>query len=223
MFYISGIVATVFKHNPAFLWQGILRIDSMIPLMATLLRELFRLFQVYVIKLMRWLFHSWWMVTSSWRISAVGDVNGTASPKSFIKTARLQNPGFQKTQVHTGLIIMIIASYLYLCSSLWDKVRYAIRMTGINPPLWSTLAWVRLVYSLLFISLLVHLVAGFIRWTLHVPSIYLTVLPGLGFTGALMAMLGKMIQLVADCGVYCVLAQLLATTYSYIDIKMILL
>jgi len=236
VFYISGIVATVFAINPAFM-TGNTVIDSMIPiLMATLFGGIISLIpglisirykaDEMVISLMMnsILFGIGYFILKNFL--AVGGVNGTASP-NFIKTARLQNL-IPKTQVHTGFIIMIIAVIFIYVLLYKTKLGYAIRMTGINANFakYSGMGAFGMFMAVHFLAGALGGMGSSVELLGMYQAFTWTVLPGLGFTGALMAMLGKndpIGVLIAAFGISYLRAsaQLLANDLPYIDIKMI--
>ncbi len=236
VFYISGIVATVFAINPAFM-TGNTVIDSMIPiLMATLFGGIISLIpglisirykaDEMVISLMMnsILFGIGYFILKNFL--AVGGVNGTASP-NFVKTARLQNL-IPKTQVHTGFIIMIIAVIFIYVLLYKTKLGYAIRMTGINANFakYSGMGAFGMFMAVHFLAGALGGMGSSVELLGMYQAFTWTVLPGLGFTGALMAMLGKndpIGVLIAAFGISYLRAsaQLLANDLPYIDIKMI--
>ena len=236
VFYICGIVATVFAINPAFM-TGNTVIDSMIPiLMATLFGGIISLIpglisirykaDEMVISLMMnsILFGIGYFILKNFL--AVGGVNGTASP-NFIKTARLQNL-IPKTQVHTGFIIMIIAVIFIYVLLYKTKLGYAIRMTGINANFakYSGMGAFGMFMAVHFLAGALGGMGSSVELLGMYQAFTWTVLPGLGFTGALMAMLGKndpIGVLIAAFGISYLRAsaQLLANDLPYIDIKMI--
>lgn len=119
------------------------------------------------------------------------DVPSIASEK-FMITAKLPViiPG---TRVHLGIIILIVVTILVYILLFKTKLGYAIRMTGLNKDF---AKYSGMSAFALFLS--VHFISGFIAGmgsSIELLGMYerftWTVLPGLGFTGALMAMLGK--------------------------------
>lgn len=119
------------------------------------------------------------------------DYSSTASPL-FAETAKLQYiiPG---TRITAGLFIAIAAvAFVYI---LLNKTRlgYQIRMTGLNPKFAKYAGM-----SAFSLFMLVHFISGFLAGvgsSVELLSLYprftWVALPGLGFTGALMAMMGK--------------------------------
>lgn len=110
----------------------------------------------------------------------------------FPESARLSKiiPG---TRIHAGLIIalvMVIIVYYFLYKTKWG---YSLRMTGINPK-FAQFSGINTFWVIIY----VHLFAGFIAGmggSVEVLGMYnrfrWSSLPGLGFDGALVAMLAK--------------------------------
>lgn len=110
----------------------------------------------------------------------------------FPLSARLAKvvPG---TRIHAGIFILIavtILVYLFLYKTKWG---YALRMTGINQK-FANYSGVKTFRVIIYAHLLAGLIAG-IGGSVEVLGMYTrfrwTALPGLGFDGALVAMLGK--------------------------------
>lgn len=119
------------------------------------------------------------------------DVPSVASEK-FMETARLPVfiPG---TRTHIGVIILFIVTILMYILLFKTKLGYSIRMTGLNS---NFAKYSGMSAFTLFIT--VHFISGFIGGmgsSIELLGMYerftWTVLPGLGFTGALIATLGK--------------------------------
>lgn len=129
-----------------------------------------------------------WLIKTFLRAT---DYSSVASPL-FTETASLAYiiPG---TRVTVGIILAIAAAVLVYLLLFKTKLGYQIRMTGLNP------RFAR--YSgmnALVLFLLVHFISGFlggVGTSVELLSIYSrfswVALPGLGFNGALMAMMGK--------------------------------
>jgi len=119
------------------------------------------------------------------------DVSGFASLK-MKKTVLLENiiPG---TRIHSGLIIALITvwlGYLFLYRTRWG---YEIRMTGINSG-FSKYSGMNTTRAIIVASVVAGAIAG-IGGAVEVIGMYdrfrWAALPGLGFDGALIAMLAK--------------------------------
>jgi simple sugar transport system permease protein len=97
------------------------------------------------------------------------------------------------TRIHSGIFILIIVAilvYLFLYKTKWG---YALRMTGINKDFSNYLG-----IKTFWVVIYTHLIAGFIAGiggSVEVLGMYnrfrWAALPGLGFDGALVAMLAK--------------------------------
>ena len=157
---------------------------------------------------------------------AVEGVSGNASAP-FIESAKL-GIILKGTQVNSGFILMLIAVVVVYILLYKTKLGYQIRMTGLNKNFakYSGMGATSLI-------LIVHFLAGFlggIGSSIELLGIYKrfswTTLPGLGFTGALMAMLGRnhpIGVLIAAFGISYLRAsaQLLANSSAVIDVKLI--
>lgn len=236
VFYFSGIVCTYFAINSTFMTGNGL-IDSFICiLVAGLSGGIIALFPGWlnakfqtdelVISLMLnsilYGFGFWLMKT----FMADTSVSGNAS-LPFLPSTRLSTI-ISGTQVHSGLIIMfamVIFVYILLFKT---KLGYQLRITGLNSKFAKYSGM-----SAFGLFMVVHFIAGFIGGVGSsvellgmYPQFSWAVLPGLGFTGALMAMLGKnhpIGVLIAAFGISYLRAsaQLLANSAPYIDVKMI--
>ncbi|MDI9518062.1 MAG: ABC transporter permease [Bacillota bacterium] len=157
---------------------------------------------------------------------AVEGITGNASAP-FIESAKL-NIIIKGTQVHSGFILMLIAVIAVYILLYKTTLGYQIRMTGLNKNFarYSGMSATGLI-------LIVHFLAGFLGAagsSIELLGIYKrfswTMLPGLGFTGALMTMLGKnhpIGVLIAAFGISYLRAsaQLLANSSAVIDVKLI--
>lgn len=97
------------------------------------------------------------------------------------------------TRIHAGLIIAIIVvilTHLFLYKTKWG---YALRMTGINPN-FASYSGINTVTVILYAHIIAGLIAG-LGGAVEVLGMYSRftwqALPGLGFDGALVAMLAK--------------------------------
>jgi simple sugar transport system permease protein len=119
------------------------------------------------------------------------DVSGFASLK-MKKTVLLANI-IPHTRIHAGLIIALITvwlGYLFLYRTKWG---YEIRMTGINAD-FARYSGVKTTRAIIIASVVAGAIAG-IGGSVEVIGMYdrfrWAALPGLGFDGALIAMLAK--------------------------------
>ncbi len=129
-----------------------------------------------------------WLIKTFLRAT---DYSSVASPL-FTETASLAYiiPG---TRVTVGILLAVAAAILVYLLLFKTRLGYQIRITGLNP------SFAR--YSgmnALVLFLLVHFISGFlggVGTSVELLSIYSrfswVALPGLGFNGALMAMMGK--------------------------------
>lgn len=157
---------------------------------------------------------------------AVEGVSGNASAP-FASSAKLAII-MDGTQVHSGLILMLIAVAAIYILLFKTKLGYTIRMTGLNDRFAKYSGM-----SSFALFMAVHLIAGFLGGAgsaIELLGTYKrfswTQLPGLGFTGALMAMLGKnhpIGVLIAAFGISYLRAsaQLLANSSPVIDVKLV--
>ena len=236
VFYISGVVCTYFAVNPIFM-TGNGFIDSSICILASsLFGGLIALLPGYlkakfeademVISLMMnsILFGVGYYIIKTF-LADRGISGNTSAP--FIDSARLTTI-VPKTQIHSGIIIMLVMVVLVYIILFKTKLGYSIRMTGLNK---SFAKYSGMSAFWLFMS--VHFMAGFLGGmgsSVELLGVYKSfswqTLPGLGFTGALMAMLGKNHPfgvLVAAFGISYLRAsaQLLANSSPVIDVKLI--
>ena len=236
VFYISGVVCTYFAINETFM-TGNGFLDSAICIIAAgIFGGLIALIPGYlkakfnademVISLMlnNILFGiGYWFVLNHLAISGI---TGTASA-DFIASAKLSNI-IPKTQVHSGIILALIMVILVYILMFKTKLGYSIRMTGSNK---SFARYSGMGAFGLFMA--VHFLAGFIGGmgsSVELLGLYRkfnwSTLPGLGFTGALIANIGKnhpLGVLLASFGISYLRAgaQLLANSNPVIDISMI--
>ncbi len=123
----------------------------------------------------------------------IRDTNQTAlASYKFAESAKLQNivPG---TRIHSGLIIVFVVTALVYFLLYKTKLGYNLRMVGANSLFAENMgvkAFAVIVYA--------HLISGFIAGmagSVEVLGMYdrfrWSALPGIGFDGALVAMLGK--------------------------------
>ena len=236
VFYFSGVVATWVAVNPHIM-TGNEILDTFITIMAAgisgalialipgfLKAKLNADEMVISLMLNSILFGIGYYIVLTYL--AVPGISGTASA-DFIDTARLTKL-IPKTQVHTGLIIMFVMVILVYILLFKTKLGYAIRMTGLNKNFAKYSGM-----SAFGLFMTVHVLAGFIGGLgsgVELMGLYKkfswSQLPGLGFTGALMASIGKnhpIGVLIAAFGISYLRAgaQLLANSNPFIDISMI--
>lgn len=118
-------------------------------------------------------------------------VTGVAS-EAFKDTARL-DVLIPKTRVTTGFILLIIVTLVIWFIYKKTKLGYMIKMTGINKEFAKYSGM-----SFFALTMIVHFMSGFIAGmgsSVHLMSMYerftWSALPGYGFDGCLVAMLGK--------------------------------
>ena len=236
VFYFSGIVCTFFAINPNLLTGNSFIDTGIVILVAGISGGLIALIPGYlkakwnademVISLMlnNILFGIGYYILVEYL--AVGGITASASA-NFVQSALLDKlvPG---TQIHSGLIVMFIAVIAVYVLLFKTKLGYAINITGLNKEFarYSGLS----AFSLFMI---VHFIAGFVGGVGSgvelmgmYPNFQWSVLPGLGFTGALMANIGKNHPIgvfLAAFGISYLRAgaQLLANSNPAIDINMI--
>lgn len=236
IFYICGVICTIFATS-IDLQTGNEIIDSMFPILASglfgglialgpgILNALYKTDELVIsLMLNSILFGIGFFIVKTFL--AVEGVSGNASAP-FTESAKLVNV-IKGTQVHSGFIIMLIAVFIMYIFLYKTKLGYTIRMAGFNKNFakYSGMSAFTLLIS-------VHFIAGFLGGTgsaIELLGIYKrfswATLPGLGFTGALMAMLGKnhpIGVLIAAFGVSYLRAsaQLLANSNPVIDVKLI--
>lgn len=236
IFYICGVIATYFAVTPAFITGNSFLDSALCIVMAGLSGSLIALIPGYlkakfdanemVISLMlnSILFGIGFYIVKEYL--AVPGISGNASAP-FPDPTRLAII-LGGTQVHSGLILMfIMVTFVYILL-FKTKLGYAIRMTGLNK---NFSRYSGMSAFALFMS--VHLLAGFLGGmgsAVELLGVYnrfsWSNLPGLGFTGALMAMLGKnhpIGVMIAAFGISYLRAsaQLLANSSTVIDVKLI--
>jgi len=236
IFYICGVVCTYFAVSQARL-TGNPVLDSalcifmsglaggLIALIPGLLKAKFNADELVISLMMNSiLFGIGYFIIKTYL--ATSGVTGTSSAP-FVSSAKLSII-IPKTQVHSGLIIALVMVAVVYILLYKTKLGYAIRITGINPRFAK--------YSgmgAFGMFMAVHFIAGFIGGmgsAVELLGMYQSfmwsTLPGLGFSGALMAMLGKndpIGVLVAAFGISYLRAgaQLLANSSHVIDIKLV--
>lgn len=236
VFYISGVVCTYFAINPATL-TGNGFIDSTICILAAAicggviallpgyLKAKFSADEMVIsLMLNSILFGIGFYIVKTFL--AIPGISGTSSAP-FEASAKLSII-IPKTQVHSGIIIMAVMVAVVYVLLFKTKLGYSIRMTGLNKSFAKYSGM-----SAFSLFMVVHFLAGFLGGmgsAVELLGVYKSFswsqLPGLGFTGALMAMLGKnhpIGVLVAAFGISYLRAsaQLLANSSPVIDIKLI--
>ncbi|MCI6271943.1 MAG: ABC transporter permease [Erysipelotrichaceae bacterium] len=236
IFYICGVVCTIFAVNTNF-QTGNGFIDSAIPILISglvgglialgpgLLNAKYKTDELVIsLMLNSILFGIGFYIVKTFL--AVEGVSGNASAP-FSESSKLVNI-ISGTQVHSGFILMIIAVVAMYILLYKTKLGYTIRMAGFNKNFAKYSGM-----SAFTLLIAVHFLAGFLGGAgsaIELLGIYKrfswATLPGLGFTGALMAMLGKnhpLGVLVAAFGISYLRAsaQLLANSNPVIDVKLI--
>lgn len=119
------------------------------------------------------------------------EVTGVAS-KAFAETAKL-TVIIPKTNITTGFLILIVVTAIVWFIYKKTKLGYTIKMTGINKEFAKYSGM-----SFFALTMIVHFMSGFIAGmgsSIHLMSMYdrftWSALPGYGFDGCLVAMLGK--------------------------------
>lgn len=236
IFYISGVACTFFAINPhimtgnGFLDSAICIVAAgicggLIALIPGFLKAKFQADEMVIsLMLNSILFGIGYYIVKTYL--AIPGITGTSSAP-FEASAKLSII-IPKTQVHSGIIIMLVMVALVYILLFKTKLGYSIRMTGLNNSFAKYSGM-----SAFGLFMVVHLIAGFLGGmgsAVELLGVYKTfswsTLPGLGFTGALMAMLGKnhpIGVLVAAFGISYLRAsaQLLANMSPVIDIKLI--
>ena len=118
-------------------------------------------------------------------------VTGVAS-EQYLETVKLQVL-IPKTNVTTGFILLIVVTIIIWLIYKKTKLGYTIKMTGINKEFAKYSGM-----SFFALTMIVHFMSGFIAGmgsSVHLMSMYdrftWSALPGYGFDGCLVAMLGK--------------------------------
>lgn len=118
-------------------------------------------------------------------------VTGVAS-KEYLETAKLKVL-IPKTNVTTGFILLVVVTIIIWLIYKKTKLGYTIKMTGINKEFAKYSGM-----SFFALTMIVHFMSGFIAGmgsSVHLMSMYdrftWSSLPGYGFDGCLVAMLGK--------------------------------
>lgn len=118
-------------------------------------------------------------------------VTGVAS-EAFLETAKLDTI-IPKTSVTTGFLLLILVTGVIWLIYKKTKLGYMIKMTGINKEFAKYSGM-----SFFALTMIVHFMSGFIAGmgsSVHLMSMYdrftWSALPGYGFDGCLVAMLGK--------------------------------
>lgn len=236
VFYIAGVACTYFAVSEVRL-TGNTILDSAICILAAgvcggiiallpgYLKAKFQANEMVISLMMNSILFGigFWMIKT---FLAISGVTGTSSAP-FVASARLTTI-IPKTQVHSGIIIVLVMVVLVYILLFKTKLGYAIRITGLNQ---NFARYSGMGAFGLFMS--VHFLAGFIGGmgsAVELLGVYQSFtwsqLPGLGFTGALMAMLGKNHPIgvtVAAFGISYLRAsaQLLANSSPVIDIKLV--
>jgi len=236
IFYISGVACTYFAINPVIM-TGNGFIDSaicitvagicggLIALLPGFLKAKFQADEMVISLMMNSiLFGIGYYIVKTYL--AISGVTGNSSDP-FIDSSRLTII-ISKTQVHSGIIIMLITAVLVYLLLFKTKMGYSIRMTGLNKNFAKYSGM-----SAFWLFMAVHFIAGFLGGmgsAVELLGVYRSfswqTLPGLGFTGALMAMLGKnhpfgVLAAAFGIGYLRASAQLLANSSPAIDIKLI--
>lgn len=118
-------------------------------------------------------------------------VTGVAS-EEFLETAKLSTI-IPRTNVTTGFLLLIVVTLIVWLIYKKTKLGYTIKMTGINPEFAKYSGM-----SFFALTMIVHFMSGFLAGmgsSVHLMSLYdrftWSALPGYGFDGCLVAMLGK--------------------------------
>ena len=236
IFYISGVACTFFAINPMLL-TGNPTIDSaicilvaavtggIIALLPGFLKAKFQADEMVISLMMNSIVFGIGFYIVKTHLAIPGVTGVTSAP--FEASSKLAII-ITRTQVHSGILIMLVMVALVYLMLFKTKLGYAIRMTGLNKNFAKYSGM-----SAFSLFMIVHFMAGFLGGmgsAVELLGVYKSfswqTLPGLGFTGALMAMLGKnhpIGVLIAAFGISYLRAssQLLANSIPYIDIKMI--
>lgn len=236
IFYFSGVCATFFAINENIM-TGNGFIDSAIPILAgglvggiialipALLKHKFNADEMVISLMMNSILYGIGFYIVQEYLALPG-ITGTQSA-NFVSSALLTRI-IPNTQVHSGLIIALICVVFVYVLLYKTKLGYAIRITGINPNFAKYSGM-----SAFGMFMIVHFIAGVIGGigsSVELLGMYKaftwSTLPGLGFTGALMANLGKNDPIgvvIAAFGISYLRAsaQLLSNTSAAIDVKLI--
>ncbi|MDR1794699.1 MAG: ABC transporter permease [Erysipelotrichaceae bacterium] len=236
VFYISGVAATAIAVNPSILTgNGVIDpvlciltaaiVGSIIALIPGFLKAKYGANEMVISLMLNSILFGigFWIIKN---FLAKQGVTGQSSAP-FEASAKLPVI-IPKTQVHVGIVIMAVMVVLVYILLFHTKLGYTIRMTGLNSRFAKYSGM-----SAFSLFMVVHLIAGFLGGmgsAVELLGVYNSftwaTLPGLGFTGALMAMLGKnhpLGVLGAAFGISYLRAsaQLLANMSPVIDIKLI--
>lgn len=236
IFYICGVVCTYFAVSETRL-TGNSFVDSAICILAAgaagglialipgYLKAKFQADEMVISLMLNSILFGigFWIIKN---FLAISGVTGQSSAP-FVASAKLGTI-IPKTQVHAGILIMLVMVILVYILLFKTKLGYSIRMTGLNKNFAKYSGM-----SAFSLFMAVHFLAGFIGGmgsAVELLGMYKSfswaTLPGLGFTGALMAMLGKnhpIGVMIAAFGISYLRAsaQLLANSSPVIDIKLI--
>ncbi|MGN1343260.1 MAG: ABC transporter permease [Traorella sp.] len=237
IFYFCGIVCTYFAVGTFFPQTGNSFIDSMIPIVASgvvggliallpgWLKAKFDADEMVISLMMNNILFGIGFYILKTQLAVAG-VSGNASAP-FTESAKLSII-WPKTQLHSGFILMILAVIFVYILLFKTKLGYEIRVTGLNPKFAKYSGM-----SSFALFMVVHFIAGFLGGAgsaVELLGTYKrfswTALPGLGFTGALMAMLGKnhpigVLGAALGIGYLRASAQLLANASPMIDVKLV--
>lgn len=236
IFYICGVVCTYFAVSETrltgngFIDSAICIIGSglaggVIALLPGYLKAKFQANELVISLMLNNILFGigFWIIKT---FLAISGVTGQSSAP-FVESAKL-SVIIPKTQVHSGIIIMVVMVALVYLLLFKTKLGYSIRMTGLNRNFAKYSGM-----SAFSLFLTVHFLAGFLGGmgsAVELLGMYRSFtwsqLPGLGFTGALMSMLGKDHPIGVMVGAFGISylrasAQLLANSSPVIDIKMV--
>lgn len=198
VFYICGVVTAsiaIRQFTSPFLHQSVSILVSglvggLIMLIPGFLKAKFNTNELITSLMMNSIFLGlgMWIIKNFMRAT---DYSSVASPL-FANTAKM-TVLIPTTRVTTGLILALLAVVAVYVLMFKTKLGYQIRMTGENPNFAKYSGM-----SAFTLFMLVHFISGFLGGvgsSVELLSIYTRfswiALPGLGFTGTLMAMMGK--------------------------------
>ena len=237
IFYFCGVVCTYFAVAASPFSTGNTVIDSvmcmviaglvggLIALIPGILNAKFGADEMVISLMMNNILYGigFWIVKNKLAISGV---TGTSSAP-FTDAAKLEVV-IPKTQVHSGIFIMLAAVVLVYILLYRTKLGYAIRISGLNPKFakYSGIGAFGMFMAIHFLSGFIGGVGSSVELLGMYTAFTWASLPGLGFSGTLMAMLGKNDPIgvvVAAFGISYLRAsaQLLANSSTVIDIKLI--